>query len=177
MNSLLKNRRAMNGAVLVMLVATMLMAAFVMTAGGCAVVPNGKPPTTQQLVDEVNIDVFTAVDGYCAVGATEQIRQARATRILTVAQEVKAAAQTDVDVSDLRAIVLRIVTAHSHLSPDEQVIVRFAANAIMNQVRRRLGIDSITLIPKEQATITRSMIASGADGAIQAAIQYQNKTP
>lgn len=156
------------------LIPAMLLFAFMLAgaliAPGCAVDANRPAPTTQQLATEINIDVFTAADGYIILARDEAGRQQRAREVFVAASELKAAAASDIDVSDLRQVALKIITAR--LDKDDQVIARFAVNVVLNHVRRRLGIDSMTLVPADRLPITRALITAGSQGAIDAAKQY-----
>jgi hypothetical protein len=155
---------------------SLILLALCFVCSGCAVAgnpttrPSLTPPTTQAIADEISIDVFTATDAYVGLGADPQDR---ATRVIDIAGEIRKAAESDIDVSDLRQIATAI--AVRKLNPQEQALARVAVNLVFNQVRRRLGIGALTIIPANQLPVARALMIAGADAAIDAARQYLPK--
>ncbi len=125
------------------------------------------PPTTQQVADELALDVSDAV-GASIVFANDPA--ARARRIEAAAQDIKRVAQSNVDISDLRNVTLEIVL--KRVNPDDRAAARFFVNLAVNRVKRHLGITSVTIIPADKIPVVRRLLITAADAAIESASGY-----
>jgi hypothetical protein len=133
---------------------------------GCA--QNGAP-TTQQ-ANQIQVGVSDAVLGLIL---TADDGSAQAKRIIRIAGDVKAAAESGIGLADIQK--LSDVISSRYLSQDDQKIARVVTALVVNHARLSLGVGQTGIIPPDKLTDLRALVAAMADEAIQTATPFANQ--
>lgn len=124
---------------------------------GCVGVKRQPAPT---LAD----DVFDATSVYLAA------RPQRAANVLDAATKIKAAAQSGVDVTVLRSLVVNLMLERAGIDDDDRATAAFLANLIVSRIQRRMGVQiDVDVVPAGKLDGVRSAIIEACDAAIRAA--------
>jgi hypothetical protein len=113
-------------------------------------------------------DVRDAVGAYILLGGDADQRAARARRVLSIAQQVKSAAQRDVELADLRQLGIRLAMRQG--SEQDRAAAMLLSNILISRVKRRLGLSiDVAVVPAELLPRTRELLISAADAVIETA--------
>jgi hypothetical protein len=166
-------------AIVALLLTTIIIVAIaIVTSPGCIDV-NRTGPSTQpgvpsyvvQLENEIRADANLATATYILIAKTDDERGKRAVRIQAIAQQVKAGADSGVDIADLRELAVRLILRNA--DEDDRVAANVLLNAIIAHVKLRLGLDvRVTIIPPTMLPDARRLIRAAAEEAENVSGQF-----
>jgi hypothetical protein len=133
---------------------------------GCAANGTAAAPTTQAVIDEVQMDVPVAVG---ILIARSNDPQAEAQRIQDIAAQIARA--TDTQSVDLAAAVDGVI--RKQINGKDRILAQILADAFFARVKLRMGLDPRSVpIPLGQLDAVRQIVKAGAQAAIDAANRY-----
>jgi hypothetical protein len=130
---------------------------------GCA--QNGAPTTQQS--NQIQAGVSDAVLGLILT-ANDGPGEAR--RIVTIAGDVKAAAESGVGLTDLQKLS-DTISSH-YLNQHDQQTARIVTMIVINHARLSLGADQNGIIPPDKLSDLRALVIAMSDAAITTATPF-----
>lgn len=163
----MNRRKILSATFLALLAAAVLICPLFI--GGC-VSQTGQP---QAITDQdVHDGVQFAVATYVLTGGNDG--NARADRVRDIATQVITAADTNIDVTNLREMAVNLILKQSDES--SRAAANVLVNAIISQVRRRMGVSlDVVTLPPEQFTEARRLIKLAAQSALESVAMVQKK--